>query len=108
MIKKSYDLYGIDCNGLDNAKALIQNLLGVTLLAHESGFRCGEYYRLHDVGQEHFILQKNYDDIDEEWIEEEFLRSPLIFYVNETDRSSVLQAVLLKDKRITLLRHEEL
>ncbi|TQV78839.1 hypothetical protein FKG94_12525 [Exilibacterium tricleocarpae] len=108
MIQKSYDLYGIDCESLDIARTLIEALLNIVMMAHESGFRCGEYYRLYDVGQEHFILQNNYDDFEGEWTEESFSKYPNLFYVNETNRSSDLKAVLLKDKRVALLKHEEL
>lgn len=108
MVKKSYDLYGIDCENLNVARVLIESLLNIAMLAHESGFHSGEYYRLYDVGQEHFILQHNYDDFEGEWMEEVFSKYPILFYVNETDRSSDLKASLLEDKRLALLRHEEL
>ncbi|MDP5210940.1 hypothetical protein [Microbulbifer sp. 2205BS26-8] len=108
MIQKSYDLYGVDCESLDAAKTLIEALFNIVMVAHESGLHCGEYYRLYDVGQEHFILQNNYDDFEDEWTEEAFSKYPVLFYVNETDRSYDLKEILLKDKRLALLRHEEL
>ena len=78
------------------------------MIAHESGFHSGEYYRLNDIGQEHFILQNNYDDFEEEWTEEGYSGYPLLLYVNETLRSSGVASLLKNDKRIVQLKHQEL
>jgi hypothetical protein len=59
-----YDLYGISLGTLEGARQAIQKALGMTLKAHESSYRGGKYFRLHDVGREHFILQRNYIDTD--------------------------------------------
>lgn len=107
MSLKSYDLYGIKCESLELAKSLIEALLNMVMIAHESGFHCGDYFRLYDVGQEHFILQNNYDDFEGEWTEESFSEFPFLFYVNETDRSETLKSILLGDNRIALLKHQE-
>ena len=108
MDKKSYDLFGIECDDINIARTIIEVILNISMIAHESGYHCGEYYRLYDVGQEHFILQKNYDDFEEEWTEETYLKYPLLLYVNETLRSSEFVKHLQSDKRIELLRHQEL
>lgn len=108
MSLRSYDLYGVRCESMEHARSVIESLLNIVLIAHESGFHCGEYYRLYDVGQEHFILQNNYDAFEGEWTEEAFQEFPILFYVNETDRSGDLKSVLLGEKRIVLLKHQEL
>lgn len=61
---------------------------------HESGHRCGEYYRVGDVGSEHFILQKNFDDVDEEWTEPTYRECGLLLYANETNRAEFLCSAL--------------
>lgn len=104
----SYDLYGVKCESLEIARSLIEKLLNIVMIAHESGFHCGEYYRRYDVGQEHFILQKNYDDFEGEWTEDSFTEYPFLFYVNETDRSEDLKSALLREKRIAFLKHQVL
>lgn len=102
----SYDLYGIQCETLEIAKAKVESLLKIFMRGHESGFHCGEYYRLYDIGQEHFVLQNNYDEFEGEWTEEIFSDFPILLYVNETDRSDDLRLVLLKDQQVFLLRHQ--
>lgn len=108
MEKKSYDLYGIECEGIDITKAVIETLLNIVMVAHESGYHCGEYYRFNDVGQEHFILQYNYDDFEDEWTEEAYSKYPLLLFVNETLRSNELEECLRNDKKIVLLKHQKL
>lgn len=108
MSLKSYDLYGIECESLEFARTVIEALLNIVMITHESGFHCGEYYRLNDVGQEHIILQNNYDDFEEEWTEEGYSKYPFLLYVNETLRSSEVAGLLQNDKRVVLLKHQEL
>lgn len=62
---------------------------------HESGYRGGEYYRLGDVGGEHFILQKNFDEVDGEWTEPTWRECRLLFYANETERAGFIRAALV-------------
>ncbi|MCY0964168.1 hypothetical protein [Parathalassolituus penaei] len=105
---KSYDIYGIDCESLSIARAAVEALLDIIMIAHESGYRCGRYYRLNDVGQEHIVLQNNYDEYDDEWTEEKYVDYPFLLYINETLRSSEIANFLQDDKRIVLLKHQEL
>jgi len=108
MARVSYDLYGIECADIGVARAIVEGALKITLVAHESGYRCGEYFRYKDVGDEHFILQKNYDEFEDEWTEESFSQYPQLLYVNETTRSEELGKFLQSDERVSLLRHQEI
>ena len=74
---KTYDLYGYDDQDIESARQAIQDAFGIVLKAHESSYHCGAYYRLGDIGTEHFILQRNYDDFEKEWTEDAFQKYPL-------------------------------
>ena len=90
----SYLLFGIESDDLHGARARLEQVLQVRLDLHESGYRCGEYYRLGDAGSEHFILQKNFDDAESEWTDPDSKDCGLLLYVNETERADFLISVL--------------
>jgi len=105
---KTYDLYGYDDQDIESARQAIQDAFGIVLKAHESSYHCGAYYRLGDIGTEHFILQRNYDDFEKEWTEDAFQKYPLFLYVNETARAEDLEKKLTSNQRFKLLRREQL
>jgi hypothetical protein len=104
---KVFDLYGVLANSIEDACSAVERAIGERLNAHESSYRGGDYYRLHSVGQEHFILQRNFDEFEGEWHEENFQDMPFLLYVNETRRSDDLREALTAQPCICLLRHEE-
>ena len=91
-------------------KTLVENTLALTLLAHESGYHCGEYYRSHDVDvdDENFILQKNYDDFEDEWTEERFVDFPILLFANDTKRPSEIASLFENEQSVALLRRQEI
>jgi hypothetical protein len=97
---KTYLLFGIEGDDLQAARSRIEHALRIKMDLHESGYRCGEYYRLGDVGGEHFILQKNLDEGEGEWTEPGCKECGLLFYANETDRAAFICAALSKDARL--------
>src|SRR5947208_1547401 len=103
---KAYDMFGIVADDLEAAREIVERLLSVRLVAHESGYRGGEYYRLSDVGREHLILQRNYDDFEREWTEPSQKDKPFLLYVNETERSREVQEALTVDDRVSLIKHQ--
>ncbi len=103
----TYDLYGyIIDSSIETARDLVEHCLNIKLQGHESLFYGGEYYRHSDIGKEHFILQKNYDSSEHEWMEEDYKEYPILLYVNEINRELVLEKVLTDTKRFKLLRRE--
>jgi len=96
----TYLLFGIEGDDLEAARARIEHALRIKMDLHESGYRCGEYYRLGDVGREHFILQKNFDEIEEDWTEPGCKNYGLLFYANETSRAAFICAALAEDARL--------
>jgi hypothetical protein len=105
---KSYDLYGYDDQDIEAARQAIQGAFDIALKAHESSYHCGAYYRLGDIGTEHFILQRNYDDCEKEWTEDTFQKYPIVLYINETIRAEELEKKLTSNQRFKLLRREQL
>jgi hypothetical protein len=97
---KTYLLFGIECDDLQNARSQLEHALGLTLDLHESGYRGGEYYRRGDVGDEHFILQRNFDDVEMEWAEPSCSECGLIFYANETERADFICSALASFARL--------
>jgi hypothetical protein len=90
----TYLLFGIEGGDLHRARDRLERALGIKMDLHESGYRCGEYYRLGDVGDEHFILQRNFDDLEHEWTEPACREYGLLFYANETDRADFICSAL--------------
>jgi len=104
---KNYDLYGLSSDNLEAGLASIERVVGVAFASHESSYHGGAYYRLGSLGQEHFILQRNFDPFENEWMEEGFKEVATLLYVNETERSDELQeALTMEVPGIRLLRRE--
>jgi hypothetical protein len=105
---KAYDLYGVEAGDLEGARSLIESRLGISLLGHESGYRGGAYYRLGKAGAEHYILQRNFDEVEGEWANPKHQDAPFLFYVNETTRSADIRTRLTAGGNVTLLSHDEM
>jgi hypothetical protein len=106
---KKWDLYGFKKIDLEDARISIEKALGLSMESHESLYRCGNYYRFGNDGEENFILQKNFDPFDNKWLEEEGEGLEVILYVNETSRAEEIERLLTERiPEITLLRREVL
>lgn len=81
-----YDLYGIQADDIHEARARVESALGIRMAPHESSYRGGEYFRLGNVGNENFILQRNYDNGEAEWTEPTHTKYSILLYVSETNR----------------------
>ena len=104
---KTFDLYGIKNNDLENARTLIEKILDFKFVAHESSYFGGVYYRYNNVGEEHFILQKNFDLVEDEWFEDKHKNIKILFYVNETNRSrKIKETISSNTDKVVLLRHK--
>lgn len=74
-------VYGLAAADLTQAKNEIERLIRITLEAHDSYYRAGDYYRYRGPGAE-IILQRNYDPIDEAPAEEKAAELPVVVYVD--------------------------
>lgn len=110
MTKKVFDLYGFTTADLEEARAIVEDVIAVKLTAHDSSYHCGVYYRSHevDIDDENFILQKNYDDFEGEWTEEDHAHFPVLLFVNDTKRSSEIGDRFGRESSVTFLRHQEI
>jgi hypothetical protein len=102
---KSYLLFGIQGDDLYAARSRIEDALGIKMTLHESSYRGGEYFRMGDIGAEHFILQKNFDESEGEWTEPRCKDCGVLLYANETDRSAALSSALAPTAR--LVSHQD-
>lgn len=90
----TYLLFGVAGDDLHAARLRIERALGIKMELHESDYLCGDYYRSGDSASEHFILQKNFDDVEGEWTEPSCSGFGLLLYANKTDRAALICAAL--------------
>jgi hypothetical protein len=103
---KTNDLYGFSTDDLEATRLAIEQALGIRLVAHESLYLGGDYYRLGHGDEEQFVLRRNIDLLDAEPAELKFPQARILFYVNETERSEEIEMLLTKLPDITLLRRK--
>ena len=101
-----YDLYAVGGASLEEARRVVEAALNLCLLAHESGFHGGEYFRSGQASGEHFILKRNWDPFDEEWAEPSHQSASYLLYVNKTTRSAELRERLEEDEGVVHLRRK--
>ena len=106
---QTFDLYGVRGLDLESARLLLERMLGIKMEGHESSYRVGDYYLHKNSAKEKFLLQRNYDPYEEEWIEQDFPEAQLILYITTVPgRVEEYQMALLNDDRFWLLRRKEL
>ena len=99
----THDLYGIAAQTLDQARSTVERGLRISMSRHESSW-CGDYFRAGMSGGEHFILQPNYDAVEDEWAEPKYKAAQFLLYVNETQRAAALRSILGDLPHVTYLR----
>lgn len=85
---------------------VLDELLGVTLHEHDSGYRGGIYLRGSARYAQEVIVQANFEDDEGYLAEPEFPDYPTLVYV--TEDGATLSADFLADPRLSVLRVEEL
>lgn len=105
---KTYDIYGLKGDNLEEHLPVIERAIGAKFAAHESSYMGGDYYRLGKVGEESFKLVRNYDSFEQEWFEEDFKDADALLYVNATDRPDEWEQRLSNEvEGITLLKRQQ-
>lgn len=102
---KTYLLFGIESTELDATRERLEQALGRKMSLHESDYACSDYYRHGDIGSEHFILQRNYNEFEGEWTEPSCRECGLLFYANESGRAESICSALAGIGRL-IVRHE--
>ena len=90
----TYLLFGVTGNDIRESCDAVGGASGIQMMPHESDYRGGEYFRFGDTGVEHFILQRNFQDDEGEWVEPAFQKYHILLYVNETVRGAEIASAL--------------
>jgi hypothetical protein len=107
-MNKIFDIYGGETNDLQLCREVIQSALGVQLEAHESSY-LGNYYRWGKQYGEELILQKNYDESEQEFREERFKDFRTLLYVNLfSDPDEVRRRLAACSDQMVFLERKEL
>jgi hypothetical protein len=85
----------------------VEQALGITLIQYHNQYR-GAYYGFGCINKESFVLQRNWNPLDEEFMEEQFLEMKILLYVNASNRAEELEQLLtMKTTAQLLVRQEE-
>jgi hypothetical protein len=104
----TYDLYGVDTESIQLARALVEKALSLSLEERDSSYHRGPYFAYGNMGSENFELKINLDPFEDVPAEEQFSDFRFLLYVNNTTRSNTLATTLSDASRsIVLLRHED-
>ena len=102
-----YDLYGIDVESIEQARAVIEKALSIVLVERDSSYHRGPYFSIGEIGSENFEVKANIDPFEDVPVEEQFAQHRFLLYVNNTSRSAALSASLLSGgSQVSLLRRE--
>ena len=99
-------LYGIKAPTLELSRAEIFSLTHLEFKLHDSSVRAGDYYLHESETFKEIIIQLNYDEMNEEWFEEDFKEYPFIVYwsFSSAESAAAITEVLLTSKMISFLR----
>lgn len=87
------DLYAIPSNDLEALKTLIEKVLQIQFVRHESDSLGGNYYRFKQ-GEGELILHFNRDAIDDEFIDDRYPHCGLLFHVEEMSNYQEIEKIL--------------
>lgn len=76
-------VFGIRESDLGTARRTVETALAIEMVLHDSLYRGGDYYRstrTHRGATETFVLQRNFDILDEEVAEPEYAQFALLLY----------------------------
>jgi hypothetical protein len=88
------DTYGVQGFSIAIARELVETALQFRLVAHNGHYRGIDYCRLGHVGDEAFVLRRNYDETADTWAEPDFAHYPYVLYVSGTRRAAELEEKL--------------
>jgi hypothetical protein len=97
---------GFLCSDIITIRATLEQLLGKSFQERDSSFHGGRYFLLKDPVFGELTLQDNYDQIEEEWVEEEHTDLGGILRVSCAKEHDALKAVLLGVEGSRLIREK--
>jgi hypothetical protein len=89
----TYDIYALPANDLEALRPVVETILSITLVPHDSLY-LGEYY-LGRLNDEEYQLRKNLDPIDGEPVERNLPTTAILLYVNRTQRAPEIEKALI-------------
>ena len=92
---KNYDIYGSKNLNLAKIAKKIDLVLDTQFKIGNSYYYGGEYYRYGEGNTENFILQSNFNQIEQEWSKIIFQEFPLLLFVNNTDRADEIRNLFI-------------
>lgn len=107
---KNYFLYGFVSTDINNVASALAHLPGTKFIVHESSYRGGVYYRSGTAGKEEFILQSNFNPLENEYAEPEFQNYATLLYIGPTERSEEITNWFDTEMntKAALLRHRKI
>ena len=104
---ETYDIYGFGTDDMDAVRCAIEEALGIHFEEHESSY-LGIYFLFGDPGEEQLRLQRNIDPFDGEAAEQNFPETPLLLYVDHTQRCEEIESTFAaKLPAAKLLRRDQ-
>lgn len=91
---KHFELYGYPTGSLDAIKNLLESALDIKFQERESYYRCGKYFRYDYPTQGRLLLQRNHDEIEDEWTEEAHHNIDLLLYAEDIPPQLELEGIL--------------
>lgn len=99
------DLYGFTGDELEAIRGMIERALRITLHKDRNQYR-GIFYSVQDLDGETFILQRNWEPLDNEPMEEQYPDMSVLLYVQNTRRASELELLLTTTTSGQLIRRQ--
>lgn len=103
-----YDSFGLRCDDIEEARVLLERVLPVKLVLHESEFWGGDYYgvRSPEVGE--ITVRRNFNEFTNELTEPSFPDQTILVSVSTPPDPDGLKALLLAaGPAVSFLRRDE-
>jgi hypothetical protein len=99
--------FGFREKDIAQVKTRLESLLGIEFTERESSYYCGRYFRFESSTTGQFILQENFDSVENEWVEESHQDLPLLLNVSEAPESDKLRKTLTLVEGCRLINERE-
>ena len=78
-------VFGLLAVSLEEARPLLERVFAQPLQLHHSAFRGGTYYLLRSEDPEEVVLQRNWDDVDQEKLEQSASEYDLLIFLSTSN-----------------------
>lgn len=104
-----FNLYSLKIEKLDTARSILQHVLKMDFLMHDSLY-FGVYYMAKDSYGTKISIKWNFNPEEEEYLEPDFKDEKILVYVDNAslDTANMYNEKLLEDERIKILRQKRI